>query len=94
MTRIKLPTGFSSRHWVLLEHYYREKIDEGCLNWELDLTQLELIRSPMLGLVIGFNTILETRNGKLRVIVRKHSPVAQVLNISKVNLILDIHEVD
>lgn len=92
LTRITLPAGFDATIWGQLERYYREKIGEGHLKWELDLTQLQFFSSTMLGLAIGFNTIVATRNGSLRLIVAKNSSLAQLMKISKVDRILNVEE--
>lgn len=92
LTRVKLPPGFDANNWGQLERYYREKIGEGHLKWELDLTQLLFFSSSMLGLAIGFNTIVATRNGSLRLIVAKNSALAQLMKISKVDRILTVEE--
>lgn len=92
MTRLQLPAGFDVKDWGTIERYYREKIHAGHLQWELDLTRINFFSSTMLGLLIGFNTILQTRGGTLRVIVQKDSSLLQLLKLSKVDRIIAILE--
>lgn len=90
--RIKLPQGFDSDDWDHLEPFYREKIGEGHLHWEVDLTDLQYFSSTMLGLLLGLNTILAIRGGTLRIIVSKTSRLAQLLMVTRVNQIMDVVE--
>lgn len=91
--RIKLPQGFSSDDWGQLEEFYKDRISEGHIHWELDLTLIQFFNSTMLGLLIGFNAYVVSRGGSLRVIVIKKSNLAQLLKLTRVDRILEMNEV-
>jgi anti-anti-sigma regulatory factor len=91
--QVSLKEGFDLSRWGDLETFYRKEIKAGCLNWSLDLSRLEQVSSPMLGMLVGLNTMLSTRGGVLRAIVRRGSRLAQLLTICKLNLIIQIKEI-
>jgi anti-anti-sigma factor len=90
--RVELNIGFTHENWPAFEAFYRGKIEGGVLDWDLDLRSLEFINSLFLGLIIGFNTILKTRNGSLRLLVQPNSKIADLLYLSKLHRIINIHE--
>lgn len=92
LTRVKLPEGFDVGGWGHLEHYYREKLRDGWLQWELDLTQSGFFSSTMLGLLLAFNATVAKRGGLLSIIVAKDSHLMQLLKISRADRILNVSE--
>lgn len=90
LTRVKLPEGFDIGDWGNLEHFYREKLRDGCLQWELDLTRAGFVSSTMLGLLLAFNATVTRRGGSLAIIVAKDSHLMQLLKISRADRILNV----
>lgn len=90
---VELLPDFTLRHWTRFENFYRQKVDEGVVNWDLDLRQLLAINSLLLGLLIGLNTDLRKNNGCLRLRVDGQSEVAGQIYESRVNRIITVCEV-
>ena len=88
-----LQSHFGVDHWQQLENYYREQIGKGKVNWDLDLRNLGFLSSLLIGLIIGLNTILISRQGMLRLIIPKGSHLAEIFRIARLNRVLAILEV-
>lgn len=90
--RVTLLPTFEWSLWEDLEQFYYSRIEQGIIHWELDLRQIHHINSMLIGLMVGFNTILTSRKGSLRLLVSKGSPTFQVLFLSKIPRIIPVQE--
>jgi hypothetical protein len=91
--RIKFSPAVKVEDWDALEPYYRSQIAEGIVQWEADLTELAMVNSRMIGLLIGLNTILALRGGGLKLLAARRGLVARTLIQSRVHQIMELQEV-
>ena len=87
---VVLNPDFTIDHWQALEDFYQKEIAEGKLLWDLDLGQLSFINSMMLGLIVGFNTMLNSRGGEFRLLVPEHSRIGDLLTLAKLDTIINV----
>ncbi|MCL5270333.1 MAG: STAS domain-containing protein [bacterium] len=90
--QVLLKADFTADKWDEFERHYGPLIAKGVVNWDLNLTEMQWINSVFLGLLVGLNTMLSTRGGRLRVLVPRKSKIADILFLAKLNRILNIHE--
>ena len=90
---VSLSSAFNADAWKEFEDFYREQIRAGCIHWDLDLCQVTFFNNVMLGMLVGLNTILTTREGSLRIVVRSKSPLSQLFSLSRIDRIMSVNEV-
>ncbi len=89
---VSLKPGFDEEHWLVFEEFHRHYIAKGIINWNIDLCEIESITSQLIGLIIGFNAIVISRGGVMRLTVKKDSPVAAILKQQRLAIIMPIKE--
>ncbi len=83
---------FHPDHWDDVSPIIDEKIGHGFLTWDIDLRKLTLINSIMLGYFVELNGKLMSTRGSLRLILKRDSKLLQLIALSKIHLIIPIHE--
>lgn len=91
---ILLNPDFSINNWASLEKFYLEQIKEGQLLWDLDLGHMRFMCSMMLGMIVGFNTVLANRGGKLRLLAPNSSKAGDLIVLSKLDTIIELIRYD
>lgn len=89
---VSLKQGFNEEQWLVFEEFHRHYLAEGIIHWNIDLCEIESITSQLIGLIIGFNAILLSREGVMRLIVKKGSPVAAMFKQQRLAIIMPIKE--
>ncbi len=90
---VSLTSAFNADAWKEFEAFYRDRIRDGCIHWDLDLREVTFFNNVMLGMLIGLNTILTTRDGSLRIVVRAKSPLSQLFSLSRIDRIMSVNEI-
>lgn len=88
--RVTLEKQFNNEQFELLIKFYQERLAGGVINWDLDMRQLEMINSMMLGMLVAFNASVSSRGGRLRMILKKASKVAELIIITKLDRIINV----
>jgi anti-anti-sigma factor len=88
--QITLKTEPGIEGWAELTNFFQEKIRGGIVHWFLDLRKLESISSISLGMIVGFNTNLISRQGRLRLLLQQKSRIANLIHLSKLDRIVDV----
>lgn len=92
-TIVVIKAAIMQDDWDVLTALVRTRMDAGAIAWDMDLRQVPLLTSLMLGSIVGINMLLQTRKGNLRLLVEKESRVAKLLYMSKLNRIIMVREV-
>lgn len=92
LARVQFQPGFNQENWSAFDPAFRKMQDDGCVNWDIDLRQVASINSMFMGLLVGFNTIVQAKGGNARFLVDKKTQTAQILNLSRLNRVLNIQE--
>lgn len=87
---IDFDPSFGINNWASLEFFYQKEIKEGFIFWDFDLGRLGYINSMMLGLLVGFNTMLASRGGKLRLLTPSDSRIADLIKLSRLDQIIEM----
>lgn len=89
---VELNPGFTNEDWEAFTAFAKTKLAEGIVDWNLDLRRLQLITSMFLGAIIGFNMVVQSRRGSLRLIVEKDSRISKLIHMSKINRIITVRD--
>jgi anti-anti-sigma regulatory factor len=89
---VVLHFDFKVDQWEDFQKNFSDQLKQDTLKWDLDLRQIRFISSMILGLIVGFNTIVRGHSGILRVITTRNSQVSQLLKPSRLNYILKVVE--
>ena len=90
--QLSLLPEFRTEDWDDVCATIDDKISRGYLTWDVDLRQLTLINSIILGYLVELNGRLIGARGSLRLILEKDSKLLQLIALSKIHLIVPIHE--
>lgn len=90
---VELQPDFTGEDWDTFTNYAKTKLAEGIVNWDLDLRRLQLITSMFLGSIIGFNMVIQSRKGVLRLVTEKNSRISKLIHMSKIDRIILVREV-
>ena len=92
--RITLLPDFMQEDWPSVVSFYKPKIEEGILNWELDLTRLSFISSISIGQLVVLNTSVRAYSGKFTLILSNESPVTNQIRFARLNEIISCNFVE
>lgn len=85
---IVLNRGFSEEDQERLMQLYQDFITKGVRDWDLNLKQLDMINSCMIGMLVSLNALIGSKNGKMRLILNRQSRVTDLLHLTKINKII------
>ncbi len=90
--RLTLDSKFSLEHWSQLERFYQNEVAQGCLQWVLDLSRMSFMSSMLLGMIVGFNTLLATRGGQLNLFLGENHRLIQLFAVTRLDQIISIEQ--
>lgn len=76
--------------WAELHQELRLLIKDKVKCWEVDLTYLDRPDSHALGMLITLAATIKNRGGSYEFLVRRGSQLAQLVQVTKVDLIVEI----
>ncbi len=91
--QVMIHPSFQVEHWPEFEQFHRAQIEQGVVNWDINLREINWINSRFLGLLIGFNAILMYRGGSLKLTLRKNTKFAEIVHQSRLDKIIAAREV-
>lgn len=94
LMRVKLSREFEHTDWKPLIDLYKEKVESGVKNWELDLSELEFINSSSIGTLVALNTSMRAYEANMRILLKKDSNVAMQIRFAKIDRVLSLRYVD
>lgn len=91
--KLELHPGFGHDDIQDLMTFFREKMSEGHIRWDFDLTKVELIVSDLIGDLIMMNAMISTQKGTMRLIAARDSHVANILAQAKIDRLIAVKTV-
>lgn len=92
--QVYLRPDFQIEDWTEIEQISHQQLNNGCIHWSVFLTELHLLTSRLLGLLIGLNAILDIRGGSLELVTRTGAAVERVLQQANLARIVTIRSVE
>ena len=78
--------------WEELQQEIMEKIAQGFIEWDFDIQAIEYLNSAILGTLVAINGIVLNHSGHLNIILDPHSQVAKVIEMTRLDRVLNILE--
>ena len=87
---VKLTGDFAHSDWSGLIDFYKQEVNKGVVDWELNLQEVGVINSMFIGMIVALNTSAGAHGGRLAVTCRKDSAVSNQIKTAKIDQIVNV----